>query len=637
MKITIKIFSLCWVFVALTACHSVEDIVLETEEGYPVAMEGEVRITLPEGSTRTAYDEGTRAVLFSDGKNILWQTGDRFKLVARDASGANAFTPCMFSYWLSTVEGCRSFFRGRPDATMTDGTYTYYAVYPSTAQISDTEPVATFTLPATQNGKYSGEHDFMVAKGSGRRLITCDDDPTTQETMNDMNVTFRHQLHALKFQIPQNGMPANIRRVHIFFSGAVAGDLSVNMESGEVTTDNTTNKITIDFGEGNEKQSGDEFWAMILPQSATFARQVDIRFEDAAGNYSTRQMVTFPQVCSRGVITPIRINAPSSVVGYTYLKCTTSQEVEHLGENVERMHLSLPEGCYFSDYTTTHIAPEDSNGVHTFTLFNDIADLSEMRTTPLTLKFDSEHALIPVTVKLGNNSYTVGGEVLYSWTTPWLFSEDFTGVGNFNDGHDAPGTGLFGGSDTYKGIINLSTKNSKLPDWWATRVRVESEVIRICCRYENVLVGKAYYKGRLYSPFLANLKPGASVSVSVSFNYGGAYAGNSKGKGTLYFGTDTQKTPINADDTDLLGGVLSGAGYGTNVPISLSNLAINGEELPTSGGSFASMSPHKTVVVQNVTNGHRLAWIVSSTNTASATNANYWLYMDNIQVKIAAQ
>lgn len=632
MKITIKIFSLCWIFVALTACHSVEDVVLETENGYPKAMKGEVRITLPEGSTRTAYDESTRAILAPDGKNILWQTGDRFTLVARDADGNNAFSPCMFSYWLSMVEGCRSFFRGRPDATMTDGTYSYYAVYPSTAQISDTTAVATFTLPSVQDGKYNGALDFMVAKGSGGKLITCDDDPMTQETMNDMNITFRHQFHTLKFEIPQNGMPANIRRVHIFFSEAVAGDISVNMDNGEATISNTTNKITIDFGEGNEKQSGDEFWAMILPQSATFARQVDIRFEDAAGNYSTRQMVTFPQVCSRGVITPIRINAPSSVVGYTYLKCTTSQEMEHLGENVKEMHLTLPEGCYFSDYTTTHEAPEDSNGVHTFTLFNDIADLDEMRTTPLTLKFDSAHASIPVTVKLGN-TYTVGGEVLYPLTTPWLFSEDFTGVGNFNDGHDNPQTGL--GSDTWVGINELSANSAELKDWWAARIGVQSEKIRVCCRYQNVAKG-AYYKGRLYTPFLTNLKPGASVSVSVSFNYGGAYAGNSKGKGTLYFGTDTQKEPINADDTGLLQGV-GGTGYGNNVPTSLSNLAINGEELPTSGGSFTSKLTPKTVTVSNVTSGHRLAWIVSSTNTALFTNANYWLYMDDIQVKIAAQ
>ena len=631
MKFTIKIFSLCWIFVALTACHNVEDVAFETENGYPKAMKGEVRITLPEGSTRTAYDESTRAILSSDGKNILWQTGDRFTLVARDAEGKNAFSPCMFSYWLSAVEGCRSFFRGRPDATMTDGTYSYYAVYPTTAQISETTAVATFSLPAVQDGKYNGALDFMVAKGEGGALITCDDDPMTQETMNDMNITFRHQFHTLKFEIPQNGMPANIRRVHIFFSEAVAGDISVNMDSGEATTSNTTNKITVDFGEGNEKQSGDVFWAMILPQGANFTRAVDIRFEDAAGNFSSRQLVTFPQTCSKGVITPIRINAPSSVVGTTKIKYTTTNEMEQLGENVEKLHLTLPEGCYFSDYTTTHIAEEDSNGVHTFTLFDDIADLSEMRTTPLTLTFDSAHALIPTTVTLGN--YTVGSETSYSKTTPWLFFEDFSGVSNFNDGHDNPRTGL--GSDTYVGIIELSTKSSELTDWWATRIGVESGKVRICCRYQNVLGGKAYYKGRLYTPFLKNIKAGASVSVSVSYNYGGAYAGNSSGKGTLYLGTDSQKAPINADDTDLLGGVLSGAGYGTNVPISLSNLAINGKELPTSGGSFTSTTSTETVTVNNVTNGHRLAWIVSSTNTKSSTNANYWIYMDDIRVKIA--
>ena len=70
-------------------------------------------------------------------------------------------------------------------------------------------------------------------------------------------------------------------------------------------------------------------------------------------------------------------------------------------------------------------------------------------------------------------------------------------------------------------------------------------------------------------------------------------------------------------------------------PSSLAPMVIRGEALATSGGSYTSFAGTKSVTVENVDNGMRLAWIVSTDNTASNTNANYWLYIDDIKVSIA--
>jgi hypothetical protein len=40
------------------------------------------------------------------------------------------------------------------------------------------------------------------------------------------------------------------------------------------------------------------------------------------------------------------------------------------------------------------------------------------------------------------------------------------------------------------------------------------------------------------------------------------------------------------------------------------------------------------VTIDNVDNGMRLSWVISTDNTASNTNANYWLYIDDIKVSI---
>jgi hypothetical protein len=107
----------------------------------------------------------------------------------------------------------------------------------------------------------------------------------------------------------------------------------------------------------------------------------------------------------------------------------------------------------------------------------------------------------------------------------------------------------------------------------------------------------------------------------------------------MYFGINTQDKVTNPDENegniiDQVTGLIGGSGYASNAVTSLSPIAIKGEILPKTGGSYTSFAGTKSVTIENVDNGMRLGWVISTDNTASNTNANYWLYLDDIKVSI---
>jgi hypothetical protein len=182
--------------------------------------------------------------------------------------------------------------------------------------------------------------------------------------------------------------------------------------------------------------------------------------------------------------------------------------------------------------------------------------------------------------------------------------------------------------------------------WYATRIGVKGgTAARLCCRYEDVLGNSAYYKGRLYTPFLSNLKDGADVNISVSFRYGGdrneMLGWNFKyplKSPVLYFGINSQDVVTNPDQNegdiiDQVTGLIGGSGYASMNVTSLSPIAIKGEAIPM-GGSYTSFAGTKTVTIENVDNGMRLGWVVTTDSDAGSVNANYWLYIDDIKVQI---
>ena len=202
-------------------------------------------------------------------------------------------------------------------------------------------------------------------------------------------------------------------------------------------------------------------------------------------------------------------------------------------------------------------------------------------------------------------------------------------IPDFSDGHDNPKTGL--GSDTQMGMNEVSTYTSVLKDWYGARVGGKSgTAIRLCCRYQNVGKG-AYYKGQLYAPAITQIKEGKSVKVNVSFKYGGGST-TSKAKPLMYFGINTLNPIVNPDDADLIGGVITGTGYGNQYPATLLPAFIEKKEL--SRGNEYSFEGTASVDISDFDNFMRLTWFVTTTHTALMTNSNSWLYLDDIKVQI---
>ena len=108
----------------------------------------------------------------------------------------------------------------------------------------------------------------------------------------------------------------------------------------------------------------------------------------------------------------------------------------------------------------------------------------------------------------------------------------------------------------------------------------------------------------------------------------------------MYFDVNYQDVVTNPDvlegDSiiDSAAGLIGGSGFASSAPTSLSPMIINGEQLSTSGGSYTSVEGTKTLTVNGLDNSMRLAWIVSTNENKGNSNANFWLYLDDIKVKI---
>jgi hypothetical protein len=100
----------------------------------------------------------------------------------------------------------------------------------------------------------------------------------------------------------------------------------------------------------------------------------------------------------------------------------------------------------------------------------------------------------------------------------------------------------------------------------------------------------------------------------------------------MYFGVNILNPLSNPDDADLMGGVITGAGYGNQYPATLLPVLIEKKEL--SRGSEYSFENTASVTIDGFDNFMRLTWFVTTTHSAIFTNSNTWLYLDDIKVQI---
>jgi hypothetical protein len=104
-------------------------------------------------------------------------------------------------------------------------------------------------------------------------------------------------------------------------------------------------------------------------------------------------------------------------------------------------------------------------------------------------------------------------------------------------------------------------------------------------------------------------------------------------------GINTQDAVTNPDQSegdiiDNVTGMIAGSGFSSATPSSLMPMVIKGEYLDKENGSYTSLPKSASLTIDGVDNYMRLGWIITTDNSSSNTNANYWFYIDDIKVQI---
>ena len=599
MKILSRIFVLV-VALATASCSNDGDVFNPTTN-----REAEVQFALSADATRTMIGE--------DGRTTNWVVGDKIALWAQKDSGEFVAEGAQFMLHHFSTEYTKAYFAGNI-AEQTDDSYTYYMCSPMPGKVDGTS--VTYTLPAEQDGTYNGAYDIMVARATEAGAITA-------SGQTELNTSFIHQMHALKITVPEGGNSfvensnTKFYSLEITFPVPVVGDVNFDVTTPDVlpTYTNTSNTITVRSEEGFDV--GSEIWVFVLPGSVVGDVSYYVRGERRRSNTATP---SFNRDLKRGSITPIKMSIPEIYPLYTAIHFSVGNN--YLGEDFNFFEV------YNSNGESVGKFERNAQNKYTLVEYEGEFDADQYDNSQYRVVFDSNNAIVETQVNLGNlEDYK---ESTIKMDVPYLFFEDFSGI-SYSDGHDDPSNGNY--SDTYKGISELSSVGLK--DWYAARVGISDGAARILCRYENVLWVGAYYKGRLYTPFITGLKDGKAPKVKITYNYSGNIREKKSANKSplLYFGLDTQTTVVNMDDSDLTA-VVTGGGYRDKAPTSLAIKYIDGEALPKSGGSYTSVTYEKSLTVNTLTNSSRLAWIISTDSSSSNTNGNYWMYIDNIRLQI---
>lgn len=638
---------------AVVACSEPADI--QTPSDPDDIESGEVVIAVSELSTPRI---GTRVMMTDDADNpqagdtvgLRWDEGDTFSLWAAGGDERPEYKNIKFTYKGSDKYGAgdKVYFSSREVPLMTEGEYIYTAYYPyqdNDELVDRANNRISYEIPTTQDGTYGGKYDIMTAHAVRSKALVRD-------WLNDgLDLEFAHETHALKITVPEssNLFGHDITRIRIEFPQPVAGRLSFDAVTGKALTDGIVDNI-IDVQFDEPLVPGEPFWVFIAPTEisgevkfSAYGGEDEIYMNDPSiapeGAFTT---------LAKGHITPVKLGLKEAFT-VTWFDFEVA-DWSRLGEEVEIMHFTLPEGIRTADRS------EDENSVYTaypdaqghFGIPFRSGELDKKTAggnLVLTARYESEHAIVDAYASdaekftIASGDYTPGAHHLRTIDfAPYLFEEDFNGItGKVNHDDDL---NLSSSSAGYGSNNAYSFSNAGLDGWTGARCGAyPGGYVRILQRSQyagalNVFVPGSYH-GRIDSPAMVNLKDGASVKLTLSFNYSMDRARNDSKYDFIqhYFavGAHTTAGTINAvGDTN--------GGLGTAIGDVAIDLDISTTEMST------EINLHKEYeTLTECTNQHRFVWDVYANSFipspsgwgAAGDYQNYWLYIDNVKVSIA--
>ncbi len=580
-------------------------------------------VSFPEeksGKTTVGFALGnpaTKTQLDADHGTFAWSEGDHLSLWARSSAGTWTLSNQDFAL-VAKGHGNVGYFTSELDAAMPQDSYTYYLAYPVPASVNGTK--ASFVIPAQQDGKASGGIDITLGGPlQSGALHSVDEDSSISWNKGEsemMDVRMRHLLHFLRFYIPQgcNSLGEPIEKIEFSMPQAVVGSVTVDVTDGSASFsaggagyDGRT--VTMDLADLMDESVNSRYdyaSAGIYPPAAAYGEgdvmEVTLYSQSKIGRVKPIRLAGRDFAAGHITSVPLR---PSSVS--SFYSATFSLAANNLGEEVQNVTLTLPEGTSWPGTSSNVYTYSESDGFTVGESFRiSTSDEDEFRALSgktVSVRYESESAIVYETVSLGDLSAAT--RVEKELRCPYLFFEDFSGIESFSssDKHSASNVGdkdpvLFGDGWSIAragGEAGKSVRMAAHREWFAT------------------------YDSRCDSPMLSAIKDGKTVEVELRFNYSmgreeGGLGANPKLGATVHIGSTTTS-----------GGIKSASTTGTFVE----SFNVNEES-----GSYDNVDNEHVSIIPDMTNGRRISWREVADGTAGTSNGTYWLYLDNIRVSI---
>ena len=586
----------------------------------------------------------TRTTINDDGISTSWEKGDRIALWATSSDGSATLSEQEFSIYYR--DGSLAMFTAKLQSEMAEGTYNYWATYPTPKSVNGTK--ATFNLPNTQDGTMSGGAAIMVAQpAQGPQLRKVTDIPKYSEIYDGhLSLKMKHATHALRFFAPSNKWRFNdgekIERIQFTMPQGVAGDLTLDYTDPDAagTTANTSNTIVLNLtkpiGASASAAALEHACAAILP-TAAFAAGDELEVRAFTSSQAARCYISLEgrDAMQAGHITPVSIDCTSVVARHTIRFVWSGN---NLGEDVHTITFRTTAGNEV--YKITDVADFEKRGIHDIDFtFEDKTYLASIAGQQMIVEYESEHALVKNTITMPSDVATAVKCHEIPITVPYLFFEDFSTTMTSTSYNDNNRTNVSNAGNTNAKNLTSGyswpsypwTDNSNnIGIWSGARCGLDAgNSVRICSRSENAVGFPGAYYGRLDSPNMGNLKPNATVKLRIQFNYSLNRAGSktSSHKHYLAIGTHTTTGLINAS-----------SGVGSWTSPGLTGVTINANVasgLSGDSGSFTNINNSVDKSISGCTQSTRFVWEVYIDKKSDDGYYNNWAYIDNIKVSIA--
>ena len=584
----------------------------------------------------------TRTEMLQNGLSAAWVAGDQIAVWALGSSGSYTLSNQVFETY--GLDQSRGFFTSTLASAMPEDTYTYYCSYPVPEVVSGT--LATFNVPALQDGKATGGADIMVATPVQHAALTAIPNP---EDHSGMSMTLNRMMHQFRFYVPEDDQilgEEEIESIFLTFPQPVVGKVALNVadpDAGLQLTEGVSD-VRLDLSQPIGVSSADAYeYACLAFAPVTFEAGQSLQVVKA---YTDDKIAFFDPIdlkgktCEPGHSTPVRLIVRELVdfAGIIYVTVGTN----NLGENPRKITLTAPEGCCWGDGGTNVLVYEPGREIPVGETIavkfeTDVEAYKAFSNKEISIVYDSENAIVSETLTMP--AIETYGKSYVSLTVPYLLFEDFScvyaeGESNGNNSYasedrDQPGY-LLDGCMSHTG-------------WNASRYWTTGNSMRINTRYQCVSISilsykltfASYHHGRLDTPSLSGLKPGKSVNLKMTFDAGGYYHKSSS--------TDISDVRL-CIATHTNAGVLDGVPTGTSglnqtYESSLNDFGSRQDSHTMTSdfgeNDFAATFPTYESELAEVTSSTRIVFYTIFTGSeAFACNAEFNVYLDNIKIQI---